>query len=85
MYNATSLGIFLRRKMMFVHKSNTGTNYLAKCLTHVKCMYLLKCHKVNMILIYLILIKILFKMFCWCVAQTNNPVLFCDWLILSIW
>ena len=32
-------GIFLRRKMMFVHK------------THVKCMYLLKCHKVNMILI----------------------------------
>ena len=35
--------------MMFVHKSNP--NYLAKCLTHVKCMYLLKCHKVNMILI----------------------------------
>ena len=47
MYNATPLGIFLRRKMMFVHKSNTGTNYLAKCLTHVKCMYLLKCHKVD--------------------------------------
>ena len=63
MYNATSLGIFLRIKMMFVHKSNTGTNYLAKCLTHVKCMYLLKCHKVNMILIYLILIKIFFKWF----------------------
>ena len=49
MCNATCFGIFLRRKMMFVHKSNP--NYLAKCLTHVKCMYLLKCHKVNMILI----------------------------------
>ena len=47
MCNATCFGIFLRRKMMFVHKSN----YLAKCLTHVKCMYLLKCHKVNMIFI----------------------------------
>ena len=54
MCNATCFGIFLRRKMMFVHKSNP--NYLAKCLTHVKCMYLLKCHKVNMI-IDIILIK----------------------------
>ena len=30
MCNATCFGIFLRRKMMFVHKSNR--NYLAKCL-----------------------------------------------------
>ena len=29
MCNATCFGIFLRRKMMFVHKSNP--NYLAKC------------------------------------------------------
>ena len=36
--NATCFGIFLRRKMMFVHKSNP--NYLEKCVTHVKCMYL---------------------------------------------
>ena len=49
MCNATCLGIFLEIKMMFVHKSNI--NYLAKCLTHMKCMYLLKCHEVNMILI----------------------------------
>ena len=36
-------------KLCLSIKSNP--NYLAKCLTHVKCMYLLKCHKVNMILI----------------------------------
>ena len=46
---AKCFGIFLRRKIMFVHKANP--NYFAKCLTHVKCMFLLKCHKVNMILI----------------------------------